>query len=93
MNFIAVALTFSTGLPIFYLFLSLGILFTFWLNKLIFVRYATRPDPYSSDLMNPIYVILKFGLIVKMCFSIFFLSNNDIFPKVLDFVITKDHTF
>jgi len=43
--------------------------------------------------MNPIFIILKFGLIIKMIFSIFFLSNNDIFPKALDFDLTSDHHF
>ena len=77
--------TFSSGFPIFNSFIFIGIFFTFWLHKIILIKYSDKPPPYSNEIIKSCYKILKIGLIFHMFFAIYFLSNDDIFPNNMNF--------
>ncbi len=90
LKIIIVCLTFAAGIPIFYIFIFLGLLFTFFLHKYILIKFSERPAPYSNELIKTFYKILKFGLLIHMIFAMYLMSNNDIFPTTLTFDL-EDH--
>lgn len=77
--------TFSAGLPIFNVFICIGIFLTFWFHKIILIKFSDKPPPYSNEIIKSCYKILKIGLIIHMIFAIYFLSNDDIFPTEMNF--------
>ena len=63
------------------LLIFFGLFLTYWFHKIILVKYSAKAPPYSSEIIESVFGILKTLLFIKLIFSIYFLSNDEIFPK------------
>jgi len=86
---ILICLVFSAAFPICYLFVLIGLFASFWIYKLILIKYSGKPPPYSNQIVENMINILKFTFIMKSIFTILFMSNHNIYPTVAVFNISS----
>lgn len=91
LKLIIVCLSYSTGIPIFYLFISLGLMVVFWVHKYTLMRFSKVPQPLNGKFIKSLFVYLKIGLILHLIFGIYFLGDEHIFPTMLHFDIHTLH--
>jgi hypothetical protein len=85
---IFVCLMFSSGIPILYIVLFFGCLFTYWVDKILVFRYYRKPRYFDIGMSNNFMIIIMVGLIIHFLISIWvyghksFISSTD--KNVLD---------
>ncbi len=84
LNIIFVCLFYSSGMPLLLLFGFLGLLFMYWSEKYIVLKYSKKPPEYDSNLNKKVMRILPLSLILHLAISLFIYSEQTIFPKEKD---------
>ena len=84
-----IVLTFSGAIPLLYFLLFVSLLCSYWIDKIIVTRMARKPPLYSRKLIVEVSKYIPAALMIHMIFSIFSLSNEDIFP----FYTTFNYSF
>eukprot|EP00830_Metopus_es_P004203 TRINITY_DN13884_c0_g1_i1.p1 TRINITY_DN13884_c0_g1~~TRINITY_DN13884_c0_g1_i1.p1 ORF type:complete len:239 (+),score=23.61 TRINITY_DN13884_c0_g1_i1:235-951(+) len=74
------ALTFSPGIPLLLPLQALFLLFQYWIDKILFIKYAKRPPPYGMQLHKKGSKLLPLGLIAHMCCAMFVFTCPQIYP-------------
>lgn len=81
LKLVIVCFTFSSGIPLFNIFIFAGLLFTFISHKIILINYSGRVPPYSVDIIKSIFKILKISLLIHLIFSMMLFSDYEIYPS------------
>ena len=92
MKLIIICFTFSSGIPIYYHFVYMGLFFIYWTQKYLFVYNSKVPPPLGKSFMKSIYPLMKITLMIHMIFSIVFYSNDDIFPTKLNINLDDENS-
>jgi len=82
-QFVMVALIFSysTGLPILLPVGAISVFFSYWVDKFFFMKICSLPFEFSSELQEWTNNAMQWVVVLHLCFGIWMLSNDAIFPK------------
>lgn len=70
-----VAMTFSSGLPIMYVICFVSLFITYWVDKILLLRYYRITEGYNKHLSEAIVSTLPFALLFHIFFGYFMLSS------------------
>lgn len=71
-------LLYSSGIPILYAALFLFMLITYWVDKLLILRFYKSPPKYDLYMSKIFNMIILFGIFLHFCFAIWIYGNPDI---------------
>lgn len=71
-------MTFASAIPILYPLGLISIIFTYWIDKILFLRFYKIPPQYDDVLAERAINIVKLGLLMHIIASIYIFSNSDI---------------
>ena len=71
-------MTFASAIPILYLLGLIFIIFAYWTDKILFLKFYKTPPQYDDMLAERALNIVKLGLIVHIIMNIYIFSNSDI---------------
>lgn len=74
-------MTFASAIPILYLIGLIFVIFTYWTDKILFLKFYKIPPQYDHVLADRAIIIIKLGLIVHIIMSIYIFSNSDILTE------------
>ena len=72
-------MTYSSGMPILYLIMVISLFFTFWVDKVLLLRYFRLTPGYTKHMAESVVSILPIAAIIHLAFGIFMFS----YPHVL----------
>jgi hypothetical protein len=75
-----VSMTYSCGLPIVYAIIFAWILLTYWVDKILLLRYYRMTEGYTKHLAQFVARALPFSIFVHCAFGILFYS----YPLILN---------
>mmetsp|Transcript_26725 Transcript_26725/g.27770 ORF Transcript_26725/g.27770 Transcript_26725/m.27770 type:complete len:1347 (+) Transcript_26725:6-4046(+) len=79
LTFIFVVLVFAPGIPILYACLLLFLFMTYWLDKILLLRFYKTPPQYDIFLNKTFNYIISIAIFLHLCFAIWIFGNPDIF--------------
>lgn len=84
---IFVTMTYSSGLPILYLICVISIFFTYWVDKLLVLRYFRLTPGHTHYLSRSAVKLMPWAVIVHMCFGLIMFS----YPYILRTEINESY--
>ena len=86
-------LTFSGGFPLCIPLTGLGFFICFWSYKIFFIYFSKKTPLYGYSFIQSVNRTLPFALLIHLAFSIFFYSEETIFPNSSVFDAQWDNFF
>ncbi len=74
------AMFFSSGIPIFYLLISICMFGKYIVDKYMLIRYCSKPPAIDSTLNNWVARVLPFAVLIHTIFAVLMYSVQSIFP-------------
>lgn len=84
---IFVTMTYSSGLPILYLISVISIFFTYWVDKVLVLRYFRLTPTYTHYLSRSAVKLMPWAVVVHMCFGLIMFS----YPYILRTEINENY--
>jgi hypothetical protein len=75
MSTVFVAITFSSGLPIMYVICFVSLFITYWVDKILLLRYYRITEGFNKHLSGAMVSILPYALFLHIFFGYFMLSS------------------
>lgn len=76
-------LSFSSGLPILYLFSVIHFFFAFWTDKYLLLRYYRIPVGFSNALSSNVITLLPLSIVVHFLFGLIVYSNRHLLSSTI----------
>ena len=72
---------YSGGMPLLNVICFVGLVFTYWCNKVLIFRHYRKPPVYSADINRRVIKILPFAVFFHCTISLYMFGSPDIFPE------------
>jgi len=79
LSIVFVAMTYSSGLPVIYLIVFAWMFLTYWIDKILLLRYYRITEGFTKHLAQYVAATLPFSVIIHCLFGLMFFS----FPEIL----------
>jgi len=79
LNTISIALTLSAGMPILYVCTFLFLFLTYWIDKLMILRFYRTPPQMDLSISRMFGLYIYIGVIIHLCFGIWTYGNEAYF--------------
>lgn len=81
MALIFVTFIYCGGMPTLLAFLLIFLIVTYWVDKIMILRFYKLPPKFSAEIHMRVMAIVPWAIFMHMAFSMWFYGAPDIFPQ------------